>query len=82
MIIDRETFTEMALRLKRASEATLTAARHLAVLSNEDVGSEEHWIGALDSVMAVNTEVSLIESLLGAVMDANRDESSSPRLVS
>jgi hypothetical protein len=82
MIIDNETFTEMALRLKRASEATLVAAHHLAVLSNEDVGSEEHWVGALDSVMAMNTEVCLIEKMLRAVIDANVDEALAPRLVS
>src|SRR5207247_113311 len=34
MIIDRETFTELAVHLKLASDAILKTARHLAVLSN------------------------------------------------
>jgi hypothetical protein len=80
MIIDRETFNEMALRLKRASEATLVAARHLAVLSNHDAGSEEHWAGTLDSLMAMNSEVSVLEKIMRAVMDANREEQASPLL--
>src|SRR5262245_15224457 len=36
MIIDRETFTELAVHLKLASDAILKTARHLAVLSNGD----------------------------------------------
>src|SRR5262245_49006555 len=34
MIIDRETFTELAVHLKLASDAVLSTAKHLAVLSN------------------------------------------------
>ena len=37
MIIDRETFTELAVHLKLASDAVLTTARHLAVLSNGNI---------------------------------------------
>src|SRR5206468_3310612 len=49
MIIDRETFTELAVHLKLASDAILKTARHLAVLSNGDSSNEEQWAGTLDS---------------------------------
>jgi hypothetical protein len=73
MIIDRETFTELAVHLKLASDAILKTARHLAVLSN-DSESEEHWAGTLDNLMCMNTEITVMEKILRALMDANRDE--------
>ncbi|MCW5892939.1 MAG: hypothetical protein KIT14_20690 [bacterium] len=74
MIIDRETFTELAVHLKLASDAVLTTARHLAVLSNGNNGPEEHWAGTLDSLMSMNTEITVMERILRALMDANREE--------
>jgi hypothetical protein len=73
MIIDRETFTELAVHLKLASDAILKTARHLAVLSN-DSESEEHWAGTLDNLMCMNTEITVMEKILRALMDANREE--------
>ena len=43
MIIDRETFTELAVHLKLASDAVLTTARHLAVLSNGTVWAAQDF---------------------------------------
>jgi hypothetical protein len=74
MIIDRETFTDLAVHLKLASDALLTTARHLAVLSNNNSGPEEHWAGTLDSLMSMNTEITVMERILRALMDANREE--------
>ncbi len=74
MIIDRETFTDLAVHLKLASDALLTTARHLAVLSNNNAGPEEHWAGTLDSLMSMNTEITVMERILRALMDANREE--------
>jgi hypothetical protein len=74
MIIDRETFTELAVHLKLASDAVLTTARHLAVLSNGHNGPEEHWAGTLDSLMSMNTEITVMERILRALMEANREE--------
>lgn len=74
MIIDRETFTDLAVHLKLASDALLTTARHLAVLSNGNSGPEEHWAGTLDSLMSMNTEITVMERILRALMDANREE--------
>jgi hypothetical protein len=74
MIIDRETFTELAVHLKLASDAVLTTARHLAVLSNGNSGPEENWAGTLDSLMAMNSEVTVMERILRALLEANREE--------
>ena len=76
MIIDRETFTELAVHLKLASDAVLATARHLAVLSNENNGPEEHWAGTLDSLMSMNAEITTMERILRALMEANREEES------
>ena len=77
MIIDRETFTDLAVHLKLASDALLTTARHLAVLSNDNSGPEEHWTGTLDSLMSMNSEITVMERILRALMDANREEETS-----
>ena len=76
MIIDRETFTELAVHLKLASDAVLTTAKHLAVLSNGNAAPDEHWAGTLDGLMNMNTEITLMERILRALMDANREEES------
>jgi hypothetical protein len=81
MIIDRETFTELAVHLKLASDAILKTARHLAVLSNGDSQNEEHWAGTLDSLMAMNTEITVMEKILRALMEANREEESPSLMV-
>jgi hypothetical protein len=77
MIVDKETFTELAVHLKLASDAILKTAKHLAVISNETGHSpsqEEHWAGTLDALMAMNTEITVMEKLLRALLDANREE--------
>src|SRR5207249_3222452 len=81
MIIDRETFTELAVHLKLASDAILKTARHLAVLSNGDSSNEEQWAGTLDSLMAMNTEITVMEKILRALMEANREEESPSLMV-
>ena len=74
MIIDRETFTELAVHLKLASDAVLTTAKHLAVLSNGNTAPDEHWAGTLDGLMNMNTEITVMERILRALMEANREE--------
>ena len=74
MIIDRETFTELAVHLKLASDAVLATAKHLAVLSNGNSAPDEHWAGTLDSLMNMNTEITVMERILRALMDANQEE--------
>ncbi len=74
MIIDRETFTELAVHLKLASDAVLTTAKHLAALSNDASTPDEHWAGSLDGLMNMNSEITIMERILRALMEANREE--------
>ena len=67
--------------LKLASDAILKTARHLAVLSNGDSSNEEQWAGTLDSLMAMNTEITVMEKILRALMEANREEESPSLMV-
>ena len=80
MIIDRETFTELAVHLKLASDAVLATAKHLAVLSNGNTTPDEHWAGTLDGMMSMNTEITVIERILRALMEANREEETTATL--
>jgi hypothetical protein len=74
MIIDRETFTELAVHLKLASDAVLSTAQNLAALSNTGAPPDEHWAGTLDGLMNLNTEITIMERILRALMEANRQE--------
>jgi len=74
MIADRESFIDLTVHLKRASDALLGAARHLAVLSNDDQDPEERCAGALDELIAVAIEMAAMERVLRALVDANRAE--------
>jgi hypothetical protein len=82
MIADRESFIDLTVHLKRASSALLGAARHLAVLSNDDQDPEERCAGALDDLIAVAIEMAAMERVLRALVDANREEEASRRGVS
>jgi hypothetical protein len=75
MLIDRETFTELTVHLKLASDAILKAAHHLAALSGAAVASEEGYVAALDRLMAMAIEMVAMEKILRALMEANAEES-------
>jgi predicted translin family RNA/ssDNA-binding protein len=76
MVIDTESFTELAVHLKLASDAVLSTARNLAVISGAmppEVHRQE-WEATLDSLMNMNKEIQYMERLLRALMEANRGE--------
>jgi hypothetical protein len=79
MIIDRETFTELAVHLKLASDAILKTAHHLAAISSAGASTTEdaEWAGTIESMMSVNSQITIMERLLRAVMDANRTDETS-----
>jgi hypothetical protein len=79
MIIDRETFTELAVHLKLASDAILKTAHHLAAISTAGNSSkaDDEWAGTLESLMSMNNQITLMERILRALMDANRAEEGS-----
>ena len=77
MIIDRETFTDIAKHLEAASEGLLGAATSVAGLCPDiDPGEPTSfkWLALIESMVAVNGEVTALESVLRAVLEANRQE--------
>lgn len=77
MIIDRETFTDIAKHLETASEGLLTAATGVATLCPDmDPGEPAslRWLALIESLVAVNGEITSLESVLRAVLEANREE--------
>jgi hypothetical protein len=73
MIIDRETFTELAVHLKMASDAILSTTNHLAAINGptSPTSDDAEWEGTIESMMSVNLQITVMEQLLRAVMDAN-----------
>ena len=73
MIADGETFTELTVHMKLASDALLKTARHLALLTHH-ADCDEGCVGALDELMTMAIELAAMERILRALMDANREE--------
>jgi hypothetical protein len=86
VIVDGETFTELTVHLKRASDSLLRAAQDFMVLvtenASEDGSSDDRWAQALGEVMAMATEMVAMEHILRALTEANREEEGAPREVS
>lgn len=77
MIIDRDTFTDIARHLESASEGLLRAATGVAALCPDmDPGEPAslRWLALIESMVAVNGEITALEGVLRAVLDANRAE--------
>jgi hypothetical protein len=74
VIADRETFTDLTIHLKRASDALLRTANHLAVLCRDESEPEERYAGALDELIAMAIEMAAMERIMRALMDANHEE--------
>ncbi len=79
MIVDEESFTEVTVHLKRASDSLLRVARHFMVLASDETSSEDRWAHALGEVMAMASEMVAMEHILRALMEANHEEDSAPR---
>ena len=78
MIIDRESFTELTVHLKLASDAILKSGRQLAGLSSDGAAVEGRCASALGEMTALAIELMAMERILRAVMQANRDEECAP----
>src|SRR5687767_14929484 len=77
MIIDDETFTQIALHIRRASDGLLGAARHMAVLCDSDEEGQLRDGGlsdAVESLVSMNEEFIVLERILRAIWEANRQE--------
>lgn len=84
MIIDRETFTDIAKHLEAASEGLLGAATGVAGLCPDiDPGEPASfkWLALIESMVAVNGEITALETVLRAVLEANREEVEAARAV-
>jgi hypothetical protein len=82
MIIDRETFTDIAKYLESASEGLLRAATGVATLCPEmDPGEPAslRWLALIESMVSVNGEITALETVLRAVLEANREEVAAAR---
>ena len=73
MMADRDSFTDLTIHLKLASDALLKAARNLALLSH-DADCDERCPATLDELMTMAIELAAMERILRALMDANREE--------
>jgi hypothetical protein len=81
MIIDDETFTQIALHIRRASDGLLGAARQMAVLCDPDNEHEMRRDGltdAVESLVSMNEEFIVLERILRAVWEANRYKTELP----
>lgn len=82
MIIDRETFTDIAKHLEAASEGLLSAATGVATLCPDMDPSEPtsaKWLALIESMVSVNGEITALEGVLRAVLEANREERAEAR---
>lgn len=76
MVIDNETFTELTLCMRRASDGLLDSARLLAALSDPTQTADidrERLTNALEAMVAMNREFVSVEEILRTVWDANRE---------
>ena len=74
MIADRESFTDLTVHLKRASDALLRTAQHLASLCRADADPQEPAAGALDELIDMAIELAAMERIMRALVDANHEE--------
>jgi hypothetical protein len=77
VIIDRHTFIDLATHLEGASEGVLEVTRRCVSIceGGTDLKPESKaWIGLVESLVAVNLELTAIEQTLRALLEANREE--------
>ncbi len=79
MIIDRQTFIDLASHLEGASEAVLDVTRRCVSLCEDEAEVTETrepktWVGLVESLVSVNMELTGLEQTLRALLEANREE--------
>ena len=74
MIVDKESFTDLAIRLKLASDGILHSARSLTVLSGytapADEHAQHHWMAALGGLEHALGAIMHMEQLMTALLSA------------
>jgi hypothetical protein len=74
MIVDPESFHELAAHLEHVSRGVLRTAQHVAALSKQARGDDDEWGTLLDRLMAIVMELIVVDKLVHAVLEANREE--------
>ena len=72
MVIDNDSFTQLAVRIRRASDGLLSAAKEMAEFNESD--REPELASTVDALLVMNHEFVVLERLLRAIWDANRPE--------
>jgi len=81
MIIDEQSFIDMAVHLRHASEELLTAAQRLARVCDpaEPVGQDRaELVRALDNLVSMNRQFVAVEQVIRAVWQANHSDRPAP----
>ncbi len=84
MIIDRHTFIDLATHLEGASEGVLEVTKRCVALCDDGAApqpEQDSWVGLVESLVTVNTELTALEQTLRALLEANREEESINRLL-
>lgn len=75
--IDMESFTDLAVYLKRASDHVVKVAQDLAIVGVAsqvaDSSENETWKHIVDEMLALNTSITMMEKILRAVLDDGKD---------
>ena len=72
MVIDNDSFTQLAVHIRRASDGLLSAAKEMAEFSESD--REPELASTVDALLVMNHEFVVLERLLRDIWDANRPE--------
>lgn len=75
MVLDQDTFVDLATHLEGASEGVLELTKRcVAICEREGSAQGEEWIALVDSLAQVNAQLAAIEQTLRALLEANREE--------
>lgn len=77
MIVDRESFLDMAVRLKLISEGLLQSAVALRRVGDTGEGDTTHWQEAVDGMAKSLINVEYIEKLMTALIHAQDETAES-----
>lgn len=76
MVIDSDTYSEMAHHVKGCSDGILAACTKLRELADQGMAPEsEAWEATFDAMIEANSELGMLRAIMMAVIDANKDES-------
>ena len=78
MTTDRQRLTQLTVHLKRASDALLGTAEHLAMLSRDTLDPAMRCAGALDQLIAMAIEMAAMERIMRTLTEEDPEASHRP----